>query len=348
MKKAVVFVAVALGVAACASLLGLRRENGPNGFEHRAHVLEGISCVDCHRDIDRAGEEGPLHLPDSASCLQCHEEPHDTSPCLGCHGFPSTQRRAADNRRFLRFSHEEHAPELHGNCARCHLDIATEDVRIGAPMSACLNCHAHEGEFVQRECTACHLDLPDEAVAPEDHIVHGEDFIERHASMAGSTPDLCATCHSESFCASCHGNRVPALASRLRFEDPWSASVHRGNFVSRHAEEARVDPGLCTSCHSESSCAGCHERSGVGARTRGGFNPHPPNWVGLPGTGNAHGPAARRDPASCASCHGGAGEVLCVRCHEVGGIGGNPHPPGFDSSRSLAELPCRLCHTSGP
>jgi hypothetical protein len=346
-KKGVAFACIALSTFACASLLGIR-ETGPSGFPHRAHVLEGVSCVDCHRDVDRAGELGPLHLPDSTSCVECHEEPHDTAPCLGCHGMPSTARRAESNRRFLRFAHDEHVPELRGNCARCHRDVAHEGARLGAPMAACLGCHEHEDEFEVRECESCHVDLPDEAIAPENHLVHGDDFVERHGAVAGSSADLCATCHSESFCASCHGARVPVLAERMHFDDPWRASVHRAGFASRHAEEARVDPGLCTSCHSESACASCHRQNGVSAEARGAFDPHPPDWVGLPGTGNAHGPAARRDPASCASCHGGAGEMLCVRCHEVGRVGGNPHPIGWSSSRSLGELPCRLCHTSGP
>jgi hypothetical protein len=119
--------------------------------------------------------------------------------------------------------------------------------------------------------------------------------------------------------------------------------MHRAGFVSRHALEARTDPGLCTTCHAESSCQSCHARSGVVAGS-GNRSPHPPGWVGLPGQSNAHGQAARIDPVGCASCHGGAGEQLCVDCHRVGGPGGNPHPPGFTSERSMSELPCRLCH----
>jgi len=49
---------------------------------------------------------------------------------------------------------------------------------------------------------------------------------------------------------------------------------------------------------------------------------------------------------ACASCHGGAGEALCVDCHRVGGIGGSIHPSNFSSDRNLTELPCRLCHGS--
>jgi hypothetical protein len=74
----------------------------------------------------------------------------------------------------------------------------------------------------------------------------------------------------------------------------------------------------------------------------GAASPHPTGWVGV--DRNEHGRAARRDPASCAACHGGAGEALCVSCHRVGGVGGNPHPPGFRDARALSDLPCRTCH----
>jgi hypothetical protein len=36
---------------------------------------------------------------------------------------------------------------------------------------------------------------------------------------------------------------------------------------------------------------------------------------------------------------------LCIGCHQVGGIGGNPHAPGFRSNkRKTIDEPCRRCH----
>jgi len=37
---------VCLALAACASVLGFRRTPPPHPFEHRAHVLKGINCLD--------------------------------------------------------------------------------------------------------------------------------------------------------------------------------------------------------------------------------------------------------------------------------------------------------------
>jgi hypothetical protein len=62
-----------------------------------------------------------------------------------------------------------------------------------------------------------------------------------------------------------------------------------------------------------------------------------------------HGVQARLDPFSCASCHGGAGEQLCVDCHRVGGPGGNPHGRGFTSNKDkILDVPCRFCHAGTP
>jgi hypothetical protein len=123
--------------------------------------------------------------------------------------------------------------------------------------------------------------------------------------------------------------------------------VHRAGFRARHAEEAKGDPGLCTTCHAPNMCTDCHMREKVSA-TSGARSPHPTGWLGLPGQRNDHGHAAWMEPEICAGCHGGAGETLCVGCHKVGGIGGSPHAAGWSGrGRSMTERPCRLCHSGG-
>jgi hypothetical protein len=185
--------------------------------------------------------------------------------------------------------------------------------------------------------------LPAELTKPSSHVFHEGDFIREHGVRAASSRDLCATCHSESQCASCHGVTTPALPWKLAAERPALSGIHRAGFLGRHPDESRANPGLCLTCHdSERFCADCHRRKNVAGLGRA--SPHPPNWVRARGGG--HGEAARLDPQGCASCHGGAGEALCVSCHKVGGPGGNPHGPGFRSSLDRRrDLPCRQCHS---
>lgn len=339
-------VLITVVAGACMRILGFK-EPGPKPFAHRAHVVEGISCVKCHRGIEDAGDTGALHLPRAPDCIQCHKEPHDTRPCGGCHGLPFTEQDSAQAKEHIKFSHATHLPRARGNCMRCHADAAQDGPVIRPPMASCFGCHAHEDQFETRDCDGCHVDLPAEMTRPESHLVHDGNFVREHGLRAAASADLCATCHTERSCTGCHGQTTAMLPERLAFDDVMKAGVHRAGFRSRHAEEARMSPGLCSTCHSESSCDSCHRGLGISAAAPDARNPHPAGWLGPPGTPNEHGRAAWRNPAECASCHGGAGEALCIGCHSEGGIGGNPHPPGWQSSLSQSQVPCRLCHRSG-
>jgi len=334
----------ACAIAACAQLLGIRQgvPAGGGGFPHRAHVLEGIACIDCHAGMEDAGERGPLHFPSDASCVECHEDPHDPSPCMRCHTEPAGVRRASGHRRHIRFQHATHLERRDGECVDCHGGVATAGGSLEARMGMCVSCHQHEEEIALRQCDSCHEDLVAEGAPPETHFVHDEAFMTSHGAQAASAADLCTTCHTESSCASCHGRTVAALPSRMAFDDPFGPRMHRAGFASRHAEEAAAAAGVCSTCHSENFCKSCHVREEVAAGPTRTASPHPPGWLGV--GSNTHGAAARRDPMSCASCHSGAGEQLCIDCHRVGGIGGNPHPPGWHSDRNLLERPCRSCH----
>lgn len=334
-----------LGLAACAGVLGLRRDAAAPGFPHRAHVIAGVACTTCHVGVAAATDTGPLHLPDSASCTgACHPVPHDARPCLGCHGDGFAAAGAVDARAHLRFDHGLHQAPSSGNCMRCHQGVAEGAARLRPPMAACWSCHEHDRARDVRACDACHVDLAEEGVPPASHVIHDDGFLADHGRIAASSADLCSTCHSDKTCARCHAATAPMVPARMTFGDPMRASVHRAGFRARHGDEARADPGTCTSCHAPERCAACHVAEGVAGPDRA--SPHPPGWVGAVGD-NLHGRAARRDPLACASCHGGAGEALCVSCHQVGGVGGNPHPPGYDSRLPLSALPCRLCHQAG-
>lgn len=335
-RNVAVVIGLTVSFAACASLLGIRPPKTP--FEHRAHALEGIRCTDCHTTVAIATSSSAVRLPTNGSCRDCHRVPHDQRPCRGCHGNPETDHRVTMARNFLRFDHREHVPVLRGSCVRCHSSIEESDEQLMPKMGVCLSCHQHDDQFEVRACEKCHVDLPDERVKPSSHAVHGTDFTRNHGAIASASQDLCETCHLEKDCASCHGISTPALPWRLGVGTDVRTRLHRAGFAARHSTEANLDPGACMSCHRPVTCQTCHEDRGLTV----GRSPHPPGWVGV--TSNRHGIEARRDPVSCASCHSGAGEMLCVDCHKVGGVGGNPHPPGYTSTKQRRDVPCRLCH----
>lgn len=338
----------AFALAACAGILGIRKSPG-RPFEHRAHVVKGIACVKCHARVARSDANTALDLPSDASCRTCHAQPHDMRACGTCHGRDEDRHGAAQAKQHLTFSHAQHTAVASGNCTRCHDGVLLGDGPLRPAMATCLGCHQHSEQWAARSCTPCHKNLEGEHARPQSHVVHGDDFMQHHGAAAAAARDLCASCHSESTCAACHGVAVPALPSTWHFDEPRRPDMHAAGFVARHSLEARIDPALCTTCHrDQSGCQDCHRARGLLSVTASRGNPHPPDWVSSDGTGSRHGVEARRNPVSCASCHGGAGESLCVGCHRVGGPGGNPHPPGFQSTKRESELPCRLCHAGVP
>ncbi|MBS1118222.1 MAG: hypothetical protein H6Q90_450 [Deltaproteobacteria bacterium] len=345
-NRRVIALAACVVLAACAGILGLRRPTSA-AFPHRAHVVAGVSCTRCHAKVfdGKADGKPALHLPDDIVCASCHAKPHDTRSCLGCHSSPTAVAAVIEARDHLKFDHARHAAPTSRNCMRCHIGVATGDSRLRPVMATCFKCHDDAASRDGRRCDGCHVNLADDHTLPATHLAHDGDWIREHGTRASSSGELCESCHRQSFCASCHGQTVPALPATLALGNPFQASVHRGGFVTRHALEARSDPGACATCHSPERCAECHVAKHVAGALRG--SPHPAGWVGLAASDNRHGREARRDPASCAACHGGAGEALCVSCHAVGGVGGNPHPPGWSSRQPMSAMPCRLCHPVG-
>ncbi len=349
-RLSLVLALLVLFASACAGVLGIRPP-GRRPFEHQAHVSKGIQCTKCHSGISTAGDSGGLHIPDAQSCTDgCHEKVHDTNDCTKCHGLAETRIAALAARENLHFDHAIHLTRTKGQCVKCHVDAQTSDSHLRPPMGACFGCHVHAEEMIDRKCYGCHVDMEQEKLRPQEQWVHGPDFMKEHAVRAATTSEVCASCHSDRWCAGCHAGRVaPGTPAQLAFDDPFTPSVHRAGFLSRHSDEARGQPGLCTNCHDTQTCGDCHNKSGIGAGATGGAkSPHPRTWLGLPGQPNDHGREAWRDPTVCAACHGGAGEKLCVGCHRVGGLGGSPHPPGYTSHGDRrTDVACRQCHGVG-
>ena len=337
----------ALALAACAGVLGLNRRTASHPFEHRAHVDKGINCLECHVGADVAGDTGPVHFPTDADCRRCHSKPHDEHPCAGCHGESYVRSGVELAKEHLRFEHGKHVvasrrrlrPLPHGGGAGAAAgDRADDGDLLRLPRAPGPVDDARLRRVPRRPRSRGNASRPTTSCTTATSCAST-------ASGRRARAILCASCHSERSCAACHGvGTVPALPARLAFDDVQLSGLHRAGFLARHSEEARADTGLCTTCHSEQSCIDCHTRENIapGTTTR---SPHPAGWITTAPGGGDHGVQARIDPVSCAGCHGGAGEQLCVGCHRVGGPGGNPHGRGFSSTKNkVHDMPCRECH----
>ncbi len=352
---------VALGlilvfVPACAYLVGSwsRGEKSPRDtyvFSHNKHaVVEKIDCADCHGGVAK-----------NKSLDEKREIPHK---CDECHDTPATYSKETatllESSRVtgVIFSHEKHltltlpADATPVSCDSCHGSIKEakkiSDYRLDLMELKCVECH--KTDFDKENCDLCHKAgslRNTDTKALWKYLDHSGDWLHRHGSQARGTDQTCAHCHKVETCAECHSrSNVPMRPSQLRLNQPDSMAHHRGDWISRHPMEAKLDSKSCQVCHQLSSCKACHDRFGVGQTGALGSktSPHPGGWL-LRGSGESHGDAARRDAVSCAACHDRGAASNCVTCHRIGAPGGNPHPAGWQSNQDKATSPaCTPCH----
>ena len=108
-------------------------------------------------------------------------------------------------------------------------------------------------------CTDCHD--PQGAVAFK-RFVHTADWGQNHRAAAYQAEAVCAICHEQSYCNDCHASRVEMKASDKNDTEPYRSMPHRGDYLTRHRIDGRIDPTSCFRCHgnpkASRTCAPCH------------------------------------------------------------------------------------------
>jgi hypothetical protein len=346
-------------------------------MSHKKHVKElGQSCTSCHSGAKSSTSSGDDLLPTGKVCDGCHQTNHadlravtgtteDVARCALCHaGYdPSAGGKVAPfemPKPNLRFDHKVHADRNIG-CGQCHgaieeLEVATRDQL--PRMQGCFGCHAMSGAAqggAKSACDTCHLTdgggrmklmfSTGELKPPRwlGNAQHTADFIDRHKRIAADNAALCASCHTERYCADCHDGRI-----RPR-------TVHPNDWISMHPVPARQNNPRCTSCHQEQSfCLGCHQRIGVAMSgpNAGLAKFHPPGFGALGARGPGHHAwEAQRNLNACVSCHTERDCAICHASSARGGLSVDPHPTSFRAS-CAAQLrrnprPCLVCHEDG-
>ncbi|HVY25381.1 MAG TPA: hypothetical protein VHB79_02475 [Polyangiaceae bacterium] len=334
--------------ALVAALLAACRTPAPAArFPHREH-LTGIACgtpgkpacLSCNSCHAPSQPERDLKLPQAQVCESCHRSDRaQVLPVLSV-----TPERPFGE---IHMDHDKHLAmaEIGGQCVRCHGGVVQPGASTLPPMSQCFSCHEHQAQWDRGECAPCHAQRDLSKTLPQTFLRHSAEFARNHGSQATQNAQLCQACHTQSSCQACHDTSQALGIETLRPERIESRQVHRGDFLVRHSLEAASQPSRCQSCHTPQSCDACHRERGVSGALATAVNPHPPEWIGSnTASSNFHGVAARRDIASCASCHDQGPATNCIRCHKVGAYGGSPHPPGFRSSQSISSEMCRYCH----
>jgi hypothetical protein len=324
----------------------------PPTFSHKKHVVEeGVECGECHAGIaDNQDLALKRAMPKESTCLSCHDRDDD---CEKCHKDQKLAGTFQDRRMAgLRFDHKQHLPrtEKQGDeaCKHCHAGVETWTERGHSQrpdmLTTCATCH--DKTFARQDCTQCHAPASLRHVPPSrDLFAHGYDWMKRHATTARGNQTACSHCHTPDTCTECHSRSKAGTAPQfLHRARPDQAAVHRGDWHARHAVEARLDPNTCQSCHEPATCVNCHTAQRVAGTGLGSKNPHPQGWL-LRGGGEFHGEAVRQNPLACAACHDQGATANCVKCHQSGAPGGNPHPPGWHAGGlQKGSAGCVACH----
>lgn len=122
--------------------------------------------------------------------------------------------------------------------------------------------HPEEAELGKNRpiCTDCH-DARNETF-DYDRFSHDITWSDNHRFAAYQQEQVCNMCHQQSDCNDCHGVRVELKPSTKAPDETYRRMPHRGDFLSRHRIDGRMDPTSCFRCHgnpkSAKTCAPCH------------------------------------------------------------------------------------------
>src|SRR5574337_139743 len=295
-------------------------------FKASVHGSLGLSCTDCHADIQAAPHEAP---PKKVNCGACHAEEqqkYDNSihaaglrlgkggaTCLECHGDAHEITPAADPA--ARVNHAN----VPATCAQCHaVQFTMQRSGISAQPVALYREGVHgkavaAGNVKAAACTDCH-DSHEVLAAgnPKSRI------------FKFNVPQTCGRCHQDvarQFMTSIHGQAL----QRGNWQAPVCTDCHGIHSIKKH-----IDPTSSVAAQNlaRTACAQCHESVRLSQE------------LGVPGQrvstylDSYHGLAAQLDSkvvANCASCHG------------VHNIYGSADPRSTIHRDNLAKT-CGQCH----
>jgi hypothetical protein len=122
--------------------------------------------------------------------------------------------------------------------------------------------HPQELTGGRPQCTECHTtDVakgPQKPFASFDHTLA---FVKDHKYAATADRQTCAVCHAPTFCNDCHAGQAPMKPALKLSDSPERVVPHRGDYLTLHKIEGRLDPSSCFKCHGRANndkCRVCH------------------------------------------------------------------------------------------
>jgi hypothetical protein len=124
---------------------------------------------------------------------------------------------------------------------------ATHPEGLGAGRPMCSDCHS--------------TDVSKGALKPYASFDHTGTFVKDHKYQANQDANTCAACHATSFCTDCHGGKVPMKPALKLSDRPDRDTPHRGDYLTMHKMDGKMDPSSCYTCHGRANndkCRACH------------------------------------------------------------------------------------------
>ncbi|MDO3376731.1 cytochrome C [Geoalkalibacter halelectricus] len=116
---------------------------------------------------------------------------------------------------------------------------------LGERRVYCVRCHGYDNKEMVYE-----------------RYNHTPYFTDNHRLVTYQNEAVCAMCHEQSFCNSCHATRVELKPSLRNQTENFRRTQHRGDYLSRHRIDGRIDPTSCFRCHgnpkASQTCRPCH------------------------------------------------------------------------------------------
>jgi hypothetical protein len=123
--------------------------------------------------------------------------------------------------------------------------------------------HPRNFKGLEGQCSECHEWGSTDTGKPHGTFHHSRSFLQRHGTYAAQDQDLCNSCHGDSFCMDCHATEGGIRPDIRHGNQPdRDLMPHRGDYLTQHRIDGRVNPGSCVRCHgnrNSETCARCHK-----------------------------------------------------------------------------------------
>lgn len=130
-----------------------------------------------------------------------------------------------------------------------------------SPEKSIPRSHPEKLPAVRPLCSDCHEGNISVSMKPYASLNHTERFVKDHRWVGAREERVCSLCHPRAFCSDCHGGKGEIRPSVLHGDRPDRELIHRGDYMTRHKIEGKLDPAGCSRCHGRTNnalCQSCH------------------------------------------------------------------------------------------